>query len=103
MVSDVDEKALRAISEELSVPVFPCDVSKEAEVKKLFSYLDTEFGGLDVLVNNAGVAGPTAAVVDMKLEDWQRTFDVNITGQFLCSQNAIPLLRKNSAAPRSET
>ena len=98
LVSDVDEKALRAISEELSVPVFPCDVSKEAEVKKLFSYLDTEFGGLDVLVNNAGVAGPTAAVVDMKLEDWQRTFDVNITGQFLCSQNAIPLLRKNSAA-----
>lgn len=98
LVSDVDQAALKAAAEELDVPVFACDVSKESEVKQLFAYVQKELGGLDVLVNNAGVAGPTAAVAEMKLEDWQRTFDVNITGQFLCSQNAIPLLRKNSAA-----
>lgn len=98
LVSDVDEAAMKAIGAELGVPTFKCDVSKEAEVAALFGAVVKELGGLDVLVNNAGVAGPTVSVEEMNLTDWQRTFDVNITGQFLCAKAAIPLLKKNQAS-----
>jgi len=98
LVSDVDESALKSVAQELKVPTFKCDVSKEAEVTELFQAVEKEFGGLDVLVNNAGVAGPTASVEEMKLADWQRTFDVNITGQFLCARAAIPFFKKNKSS-----
>ena len=53
-------------------------------------------GGLDALVNNAGIAGPTAACEDVALADWERTLAVNLTGQFLCAQRAIPLLKASA-------
>ncbi|MEO8304320.1 MAG: SDR family oxidoreductase, partial [Betaproteobacteria bacterium] len=55
-------------------------------------------GGLDALINNAGIAGPTAACEDVALADWQRTLAVNLTGQFLCAQRAIPLLKASGNA-----
>ena len=55
-------------------------------------------GGLDALVNNAGIAGPTAACEDIALADWERTLAVNLTGQFLCAQRAIPLLKASRNA-----
>ena len=55
-------------------------------------------GGLDALVNNAGIAGPTAPCEDIKLADWERTLAVDLTGQFLCAQRAIPLLKASRNA-----
>ena len=60
---------------------------------RLFDTATSELGGLDALVNNAGIAGPTAACEDVALADWERTLAVNLTGQFLCAQRAIPLLQ----------
>ena len=60
---------------------------------KLFGAVAAKLGGLDALVNNAGIAGPTAACEDVALADWERTLAVNLTGQFLCAQRAIPLLK----------
>ena len=50
-------------------------------------------GGLDVLVNNAGIAGPTGGVEEIAPADWRRTIDVCLTGQFLCAHHAVPLIK----------
>ena len=70
------------------------DVADEAQVQAMFAALAQRWGGLDILVNNAGVAGPTAKVEDTSLEGWQQTLDVNLTGPFLCTRSAVPLLKR---------
>ncbi|WP_459617124.1 SDR family oxidoreductase [Bordetella sp. 2513F-2] len=64
------------------------DVSKEAEVERLFQAARERYGPLDILVNNAGIEKP-AAIQDMTLEQWQRVIDVNLTGHFLCARAAV--------------
>ncbi|HWL74940.1 MAG TPA: SDR family oxidoreductase [Burkholderiaceae bacterium] len=98
-VCDVDAHALGELS--VSAPAVTssqCDVTDESAVRRLFDDLLAGRGGLDVLVNNAGIAGPTARCEDITLEDWERTLAVNLTGQFLCARSAIPLLRKSRNA-----
>jgi NAD(P)-dependent dehydrogenase (short-subunit alcohol dehydrogenase family) len=69
------------------------DVASETDVSRLFDEVKTTLGGLDVLVNNAGVAGPTGGVEEIRPEDWRRTIDVCLTGQFLCAHHAVPMLK----------
>jgi NAD(P)-dependent dehydrogenase (short-subunit alcohol dehydrogenase family) len=69
------------------------DVSKQDQVDAMFKELAARWGGLDVLVNNAGIAGPTAKVEDTTLADWEQTMSVNLTGPFLCTRRAVPLLK----------
>jgi NAD(P)-dependent dehydrogenase (short-subunit alcohol dehydrogenase family) len=69
------------------------DVADAQHVDRLFEDVRHSLGGLDVLVNNAGIAGPTAAVEEIAPDDWSRTMAVNITGQFLCARGAVPLLK----------
>lgn len=94
-VCDVDDAALAEFRQELpGHHAFACDVSAEDEVEDLFDEVEETLGGLDVLVNNAGIAGPTSRVEDIALADWRRTLAVNLDGQFLCAREAVPLLRK---------
>lgn len=72
-----------------------CDVGESAQVERLFAAVRDGLGGLDVLVNNAGVAGPTAGVEEIAPDDWRRTIDVNLNGQFYCARLATPLLRES--------
>ncbi len=98
-VCDVDTAALSALRH--SDPLLTqtaCDVSHRAAVNRLFSSTISALGGLDVLVNNAGVAGPTSKVEDMNPEDWERCLDICLTGQFNCTRLAIPLLRESKNA-----
>ena len=69
------------------------DVADRAEVAALFEAAVTELGGLDVLVNNAGIAGPTGRVEDVPPEAWDRCIEVCLTGQFNCARLAVPHLR----------
>src|SRR5204863_7647277 len=64
-----------------------------ADADRAFADLPASLGGLDVLINNAGIAGPTAPVEEITPEEWERTLAVNITGQFLCARRAVPLLK----------
>ena len=93
-VCDVDEQALRAAQERLpGLSASLTDVSDEPQVLAMFDALAARWGALDVLVNNAGVSGPTSRLEDTTLDSWRKTLDVNLTGTFLCARSAVPLLR----------
>ena len=70
------------------------DVGVEGDVERLFAEALGRLGGLDVLVNNAGTAGPTGSVETLELDDWRRTLTVNLDGMFLCARAAVPALRR---------
>lgn len=70
-----------------------CDVSDEASVVAMFANMKSLLGGLDILVNNVGIAGPTAAIEDVEYNDWQQTMNINVGGHFLCSKYAVPMLK----------
>ena len=73
--------------------VTKADVASEADVARLFADVKASLGGLDALINNAGVAGPTGGVEDIMPEEWRRTIDVCLTGQFLCAHHGVPMLK----------
>ena len=99
LICDVDRSALDAVAaSDAALQQTECDVAASSAVSRMFDLVTAKFGGLDALVNNAGIAGPTAACEDIALADWERTLAVNLTGQFLCAQRAIPLLKASSNA-----
>jgi NAD(P)-dependent dehydrogenase (short-subunit alcohol dehydrogenase family) len=69
------------------------DVADPAAIAAIFRDIARDWQGLDALVNNAGIAGPTGGVEEISLADWQRCLDVDLTGQFLCAHHAVPLLK----------
>ncbi|WP_336361471.1 SDR family NAD(P)-dependent oxidoreductase [Haladaptatus sp. ZSTT2] len=71
------------------------DVTDEASVAGAIAQTVETFGGLDCLVNNAGIAGPTAPIEDVTVEDWDQTMAVNVRGMFLCAKHAVPHIRES--------
>ncbi|ATU95703.1 3-oxoacyl-[acyl-carrier-protein] reductase [Phyllobacterium zundukense] len=69
------------------------DVSCEDDVDRMFTEVSSSLGGLDALINNAGIAGPTGGVDEITTEDWRRCIDICLTGQFLCARRAVPMLK----------
>ena len=76
----------------------PCDVSDENQVDQLFKEMSDSFGGLEILVNNAGIAGPTATVEEIDPDEWRRSVGVNLNGAFYCTRLATPLLKNSPKA-----
>jgi NAD(P)-dependent dehydrogenase (short-subunit alcohol dehydrogenase family) len=92
---DIDPERVPALgAAEPAIGATVADVSSERDVDRLFDEARAHLGGLDVLVNNAGIGGPVACVEDVALTDWQRTIDINLTGAFLCTRRAVPLLKE---------
>jgi NAD(P)-dependent dehydrogenase (short-subunit alcohol dehydrogenase family) len=93
-ICDVDEAALAEFrAAHPDVGATGADVSDPAQVDHLFDAVEQDLGGVDVLVANAGIAGPTAAVEDVEIEAWQRTIDINLNGAFYCVRRAVPLIK----------
>ena len=98
-ICDVDMGALAAMAAtDPAISQSVCDVADRGAVARLFDVINQKFGGLDCLVNNAGIAGPTGKVDEIAVEDWDRCIAVDLTSQFNCARLALPLL-KQSANP----
>jgi NAD(P)-dependent dehydrogenase (short-subunit alcohol dehydrogenase family) len=69
------------------------DVADVSQVDRVFAEISDQYGQLEILVNNAGIAGPTAHVEDIEPADWDHTIAVNLNGQFYCARLAVPLLK----------
>jgi NAD(P)-dependent dehydrogenase (short-subunit alcohol dehydrogenase family) len=76
-----------------STLVVPTDVSDPASVRSLFAAAHKEFGRLDLLFNNAGVGAPGIPLEDLTVEQWRTVVDINLTGVFLCIQQAFALMK----------
>ena len=81
----------------IKTAVVKVDVSKQDEVKALFQKVDQDFGKLDVLFNNAGIATKGIRLHEMLLEDWNRVIDVNLNGTFMCMQEGIKLMLRQKS------
>ncbi|OGL64528.1 MAG: short-chain dehydrogenase [Candidatus Tectomicrobia bacterium RIFCSPLOWO2_12_FULL_69_37] len=75
--------------------VVPTDVTDEGQARALIGRTLAEYGTLDVLVNNSGIAGPTKPVEEVTKEEWEECMGVNVTGMFLCSKYAVPVMKRN--------
>ena len=71
----------------------PMDISKPESVRKLFAKTKEAFGRLDVLFNNAGVSSPAVPMEDLTFEQWESVVAINLTGAFLCAQEAIKIMK----------
>ncbi len=92
---NTSEKEALCLKDELSkitnIEIFKADVSDSIQVKKMFSKIENVFGGVDVLVNNAGIA-QQALFTDITDEMWQKMIGVNLTGAFNCCRSALPYM-----------
>jgi NAD(P)-dependent dehydrogenase (short-subunit alcohol dehydrogenase family) len=73
--------------------VAPADIGDASAVQELFTQIDTQFGRLDLLFNNAGANAALVPLEQLSLRDWQAVIDVNLTGAFLCTQQAFRLMK----------
>jgi NAD(P)-dependent dehydrogenase (short-subunit alcohol dehydrogenase family) len=89
----LEETALLAKPSDLWMFAIPADISQPEEVRKLFAEVNEVFGRLDLLFNNAGAGAPAIPMEDLTYEQWSTVVGVNLTGAFLCAQEAIRMMK----------
>ena len=95
-VCDIDEAALTAIRKDIpGITAAHCDMASRTAIERMVPEAAAALGGLDVLVNNAGIAGPTLPVDQMPPAEWDKVVAVNLTAMFDVSRLAIPHLKKS--------
>ncbi|TCS35863.1 NAD(P)-dependent dehydrogenase (short-subunit alcohol dehydrogenase family) [Paucimonas lemoignei] len=99
-VCDIDRAALDRLTAEVpGIGATMADASAPDDVDLVFDNVQSALGGLDVLVNNVGIAGPTGAVEELDQDEWDRTVSVNLNSQFYFARRAVPMLKQSSANP----
>jgi len=99
-VCDINRVAVDRIMTELpGLKASVADVADRAQVDRMFIDAERALGGLDVLINNAGVAGPTGSIEEIDVAEWERTVDINLNGQYYFARQAVPLLKRSQNNP----
>jgi NAD(P)-dependent dehydrogenase (short-subunit alcohol dehydrogenase family) len=99
-VCDIDRTAINQfIANTPGATASMADASVADEVDLVFDDVRATLGGLDVLVNNAGIAGPTGSIESIECADWERTMAVNLNSQFYFARRAIPMLKQSTENP----
>lgn len=97
-ICDIDVTALDTAAKDIPGLITEvCDVSKRQDIERMVAAAVKSLGGLDVLVNNAGISGPTAPVEEMDPDAWEMVMQVDLTGTFNVTRLAIPHLKQSSA------
>lgn len=91
-MSDLEDVANQIKSEGGKAVAICIDVTEEEQVSRMVSRTLEEFGRIDILVNNSGIAGPTSDLVNLSLADWNQTLAVNLTGTMLCSREVLKVM-----------
>jgi NAD(P)-dependent dehydrogenase (short-subunit alcohol dehydrogenase family) len=95
-VCDIAEEKLAEAAAALpGLGTMRCDVSDPAQVDAFVAAAAEAMGGLDFVINNAGIAGPAAPVEEISTEDWMRTQAINVNGQFFVARATVPHLKRN--------
>jgi NAD(P)-dependent dehydrogenase (short-subunit alcohol dehydrogenase family) len=93
-ICDVDERALGEVTEKYpQIAATHVDVSDEEAVDEWFDDAMDDLDGLDVLINNAGIKGPTGYVEEIKFDEWRECLSVGLDAQFLCARRAAPIMK----------
>jgi NAD(P)-dependent dehydrogenase (short-subunit alcohol dehydrogenase family) len=94
-IADIDQTAIdECLAANPGMTASICDVSNRDQVAELFETFQDEHKKLDILINNAGIAGPTAALEDIDIDDWEQTLAVDLSGSFMVARLAIPMLKQ---------
>lgn len=94
-VTDVDAEALADCPDGWRKT--EADAADPAAITTLFAKIEAEWGGLDTLAANAGIAGPTALIEEVTFEDWKRCLAVNLDGAFLAAHHAAPMMKRQGS------
>lgn len=93
-ICDVNEKALAAFRDEFpDIAATHVNVRSEGEVDAWFDDALDDLGGLDVMINNAGIKGPTSPIDDMEYADWKECLEICLDSQFFCARRAAPVMK----------
>ena len=96
-VCDISEQAIEQFTgDNPQASATICDAANYDQVQAVYDDLRSRYGRLDLLVNNVGVAGPTAKVEDIAPEDWQKTINIDLNAQFYFTKLAVPMLKQNN-------
>jgi len=97
-ICDINEEVLKQVTHDNdAITATVCDVSDRSSVEAFVKAAADTLGGIDVLINNAGIAGPTASVEEMDPDQWDAVLAVNLTGTFNVTRLAIPYLKQSAA------
>ncbi len=101
-VTDINDKAGNSLADEINAAgglarYWHLDTTDEDNVQKVFAEVVGEFGSIDILINNAGIAGVDKPTHEISKQEWETLMSINVTGVFLCTKHVIPYMQKVSA------
>lgn len=97
-VCDIDTNALEILKKEIpQIVTHVCDISKRSDIERMVSEGANALGGFDVLINNAGIAGPTSPVEEINPEEWDKVIQIDLTATFDVTRLTVPYLKKSGA------